>query len=204
MCTSRDSKRLRAERPGFTALELLLGMALTVLLAVGVSPLVIALQRAGVVETDRTIAVVQGRVAVARLERDLRMAGAGDSHFAAEYSVLEASAKQIVFLGHSGAKTGPCIMEWEIAGSTLMRRWGVCPNSRPTAFAHALYADNKSMLEGLSGDAHFSYVVSGAPVSGSVPKSDLGWVEAVVLSSGGRDAAGEWRTAICTTARLGR
>jgi hypothetical protein len=204
MCISSQSRRGRLRSGGFTALELLMGMALTVFLAVGVAPLVLSLQRASVLATDRAVAVAQGRVAVARLERDLRLAASGDSEFEMEGAILEATAKQVVFLGRSGATTGSCLIEWEIAGSSLMRRWGPCPNSLPAVFAHSLYSDNKSMLESLSSDSHFSYVVKGVSASGPISSSDLGWVEAVVFLAGGRDSAGEWRTLASTTARVGR
>lgn len=132
------------------------------------------------------------------------MATSRDSEFAVEGPVLQATAKQVVFLGCSETTIGSCLIEWEISGPSLMRRWGPCPSSRPVAFVHSLYVDNKSMLEGLSGDAHLSYLVNGASVDGSVPNSDLAWVEAVVLSAGGRDSGGHWRGQVSTTARVGR
>ena len=204
MSISSASMRVLIRSEGFTALELLLGMALTVFLAVGVSPLVVALERADVTAGDRTVAVSQGRVAVARLERDLRLASSGDCGFAVEGPILEATAKQVVFLGHPGPAAGPYLQEWEISGSSLMRRWGACPSSLPSTFPHSLYADNKTMLEGLSSDARFSYVVNGASVSGTVSKSDLAWVDAIVLYAAGRDSAGVWRAEVSTTARVGR
>ncbi len=204
MSTSRDCRGRTSLSRGFTALELVVALALTALLAVCVAPLVLSLQKAGVSASDRTVSVTQGRVAAARLEMDLRMASCGDSDFAVEGPVLEATAKQIVFLGRTVAGVGPCLIEWEISGASLMRRWGPCPEVLPAAFAHSLYSDNKSMLEGLSANCGFSYEVAGALVSGTVPNGDLPWVEAVVLATDGRDSGGEWRPQVRTIGRVSR
>jgi hypothetical protein len=190
-------------RAGFTALELLVGLTLTVLLALGVAPLLISLQAAEVRETDRTVAVLQGRVAAARLEKDLRTATAGGSSFAIDGPIVAATSQQVVFLGCAGGRPGLSIIEWEIIGSTLMRRWGPCPRLRPTAFAHTLYVDHKSMMEGLASDARFSYAVTGTAVTADVAANDLECVQAVLLRGSGRDADGDWPSAICTVARVG-
>jgi hypothetical protein len=203
MCTSSRASRRTLRQEGFTALELLLGMVLSVFLAMSIAPVVFSLQKTGVVESDRAVVLLQGRVAAARLERDLRMAGVG-YRLPAEGPVLKASDKEVVFLSHSGANNDPCVTEWEIVGSNLMRRWGPSPSSLPTVFIHSLYVDNKTMLEGLSGDAHFSFMIDGQVVEGTVRQSDLGWIEAVVLSASGQDAAGEWCAALWTIARVGR
>jgi hypothetical protein len=204
MSTSSDCSSRTTLPGGFTALELVIGLALTAILTVCVAPFVISLQKAGVSVADRTVSVTQGRVAAARLEMDLRMASSGDSRFAVEGPVLEATAKQLVLLGRAGAGSGPCVIEWEIAGSSLMRRWGPCPEYLPAVFAHSLYSDHKSMLEGLSSNSHFSYEVAGALVSGTVTKRELAWVQAVVLATDGRDSAGEWRSQLRTRGRVGR
>jgi hypothetical protein len=188
---------------GFTAIELLVGASLAVMLILALAPLVTALQAAGTREADRTITVLQGRVAVARLERDLRMASAGRSSFAVEGPVLEATAKQIVFLGVTGAHTGVSVIEWEIVGSTLMRRWAPCPTAKPLSLAHGLYTDNKSMLEALDSDTRFSYLVNGTVRNGTVPNADLASVQGVVLRGSGHDASGVWSTGISCQARVG-
>jgi hypothetical protein len=203
MCTSRKRLFGWLGLVGFTVLELLVGITLTVILVVGVSPLLVSLQAAEVRETDRTIAVLQGRVAGARLERDLRMATGGSSRFPIDGPIIEATPRQIVFLGRSRGAPGLSIIEWEVVGSSLMRRRGPCPRLRPSLVSHSLYVDHKSMMEGLAGDARFSYVVNGAPVPFSVSATDLPVVQTVLLRGSGRDANGEWPTAVYTMARVG-
>jgi hypothetical protein len=203
MSTSSAGDTLRMEGPGFTALELLVGMSLAVLMMLGVAPLVTSLQAGGTREVDRTVVTLQGRVAVARLERDLRMATALGSYFGVDGAVLEATQRQVVFLGRTGGGSGLCLIEWEVVGATIMRRWGPCPARRPISFAHSAYVDNKSMLEGLAGDACFSYIVNGSMRAGALPESELAGVQYVVLRGSGHDMRGEWPSAIRATARVG-
>lgn len=204
MSTSSLQSSKMGSAAGFTTLELLVGMALTVVLFLGVSPLVVTIQKTGVREGDRTIAVLQGRVAEARLEKDLRLASAGGSAFPTDGPVLQATARQVVFLGHIDRLSALSIVEWEIVDGNLMRRWGPSPKSRPASFSHSLYVDNKSMLEGLAGDACFTYVVNGAVVEGTVPTDDLSFVDEVAIRGKGSDTAGVWPLAISGTARVGR
>jgi competence protein ComGC len=204
MCISSVARASGRRSAGFTALELLVGIALTVLLALGVAPLVLSLQAAEVQEADRTVMMMQGRVAAARLERDLRMASAFGSSFSAEGPILEATPRQVVFVGRTGGKSGLSIIEWELSGSALMRRWGPSPGARPVSFGHSLYVDHKSMVEELADDAHLSYLVNGVVVSGKVPATDLAGVEAVVICGSGRDTRGYWPAAVFATARVGR
>jgi hypothetical protein len=190
-------------RGGFTALELLVGTSLALMLILAVAPLATAMQAGGTREADRTIAVMQGRVAVARLERDLRMATAGNSNFAVEGPILEASSKQVVFLGVTGGSSGLCLIEWEVVGSTLMRRWTPCPATKPMSYSHALYVDNKSMLEGLAGDTRFVYLANGVMKSGNLRSCELASVQGLTLRGSGQDASGQWSSEICCEALVG-
>ncbi len=203
MSTSSYRTPIGAVGSGFTALELLLGITLTVLLALGTAPLVLSLQAVGVRETDRTVSMLQGRVAAARMERDLRLASASGSLFAVHGPILEATPSQIVFLGPTAGVAGTGLIEWEIAGSSLMRRWGSCPLVRPASFGHSLYADHKTMLGGLAGGTQLTYLVNGRLVTNRVLEADLPCVEAVMLSGDGRDSSGEWPWGISIVARVG-
>jgi type II secretory pathway component PulJ len=203
MSTSSKLDMSGLGRGGFTALELLVGTSLAVMLTLATAPLLISMQTRGTIEADRTITVLQGRVAVARLERDLRMASAGDCDFAVEGPILEASTKQVVFLGTTGGSSELCLIEWEVVGSTLMRRWTPCPVAKPISFAHALYVDNKSMLEGLAEDTRFEYLVNGAMKSGTLGNSELPGVRGLTLRGGGQDVGGQWSKAICCEALVG-
>jgi Tfp pilus assembly protein PilW len=207
MCTSRG-RLLRSWGPsavtGFSLVELIVGLALAMCVAVAAAPSWLALESTGASEADRTVCLLQGRVAVARLERELRLASAAGCPFAVTGPVLEASVSQLVFLERSPGSSVPLVVEWEIAGRSLMRRWGPCPAARPLAFAHSLYRDNKTMLEGVRSGSVFEYVVRGSVGAGPVCASDLASIEAVVvrLEAGGAGARGPVETA--ATARVGR
>lgn len=189
---------------GFTLIELLVGITLTVLLVLGTSPLLLAVQGAGVKEADRTIVMLQGRVAAFRLERDLRSASAGGSEFTTDGAVLEATPRQVVFLSRVPHTESLCIVEWEIVGTSLMRRWGPCPDMRPGHFSHSLYVDNKTMLEGLAEDAHFVYWTGGQRLEESVSSDNLVFIERVSLQGSGRDSEGKWPWAVSAAGWIGR
>jgi hypothetical protein len=204
MCTSSISRGRQVRVAGFTALELLIGLTLTVLLALAVAPLSLSLQTTGVREADRTVVLLQGRAAAGRFERDLRLATAGGSPFWAGGPILQATPWQVVFLGRAGDGAVLNILEWEIGADCIMRRWGRCPTVKPLTFAHALYVDHKSMLDGIAPYGAFSYLVNGKVLAGTVPESSLVSIEAVILRAKGHDSAGDWPLGLWTTARVGR
>jgi prepilin-type N-terminal cleavage/methylation domain-containing protein len=199
-----------SERPvpgssrGFTLIELLVGLALTVCIAVAVAPLWLSLERAGATEADRTVQSLQGRVAVARFERDLRLASASGCPFALESPVLEASDSQVVLLDRSAEGDVPIIVEWEIVSGALMRRWGFCPSSKPVVYRHSLYRDHKTMLEGVTKASAFSYVLNGESVTTRLEEEDLGSIEAVVLEGWALAQGGGASIEVSTTARVAR
>jgi prepilin-type N-terminal cleavage/methylation domain-containing protein len=203
MCTT-EARAPRAAPRGFTAIELLLGLTLAVVLALAIMPLTVGLEGLGTREADRTIAVLQGRVAAARLERDLRLATAGGSPFPVDSAILQATPWQIVFLGSADDDTKLDLVEWEFTEGRLMRRWGECPEELPEGFAHSLFRDSKTVLEGLHEGEPLSYVVNGGTAKGPIAQQDLCRVEAVVLRVEGEDAAGVWPQGLLTVARVGR
>jgi prepilin-type N-terminal cleavage/methylation domain-containing protein len=194
---------------GFSLLELLVGLALSVVLAVAVAPVWLSLQSGGAAAADRTIWLLQERVATARLERDLRLAGGDGCAFAVTGAVLEASASQVVFLERSTCGAEPRIVEWEIVGGNLMRRWGNSPAQCPDAYVHSLFVDSKTMLEGVASGSGFTYVVNGVGSGAPVARTRLAAIDGVVVhvkTGQGRitEAAGAESTEITTTARVGR
>jgi prepilin-type N-terminal cleavage/methylation domain-containing protein len=198
------SSTRRPQLTGFTLIELLVGLAIVVSLAAALAPVWLSLERAGANEGDRAISFVQGRVAVARLERDLRLAGAAGCPFPTTCAILEALPSQVVLLERGAEGTAPSIIEWEIAKGSLMRRVGRCPASRPVAFAHSLYSDNKTMLEHLDASSELAYVVNGVRVPGPVAAGDLALVDFVVLAVATKPAPAPGQVPISTTARVGR
>jgi hypothetical protein len=82
----------------------------------------------------------------------------------------------------TGEATAPLIVEWEIVGGSIMRRWGPCPVTRPTSYAHALYTDSKTMLENVDTTrSQFSYSVGEVAASTTVSPADLALVDGVTL-----------------------
>jgi len=184
--------------------ELLVGLALALCLAAAAAPLWLSLERAGTREGDRTVQWLQGRVAVARLERDLRLASGVGCRFPVNGPLLEATADQAVFLERTQPGESPILVEWELAGGALMRRWGDCPATRPSWYRHSLFRDHKTMLEGVRPGSAFSYVVDGVETPGPVIGAGLWSVDAVVLTVRA-DVEGErGLVRVATIARVGR
>ncbi len=202
ICTSRPGGK--EDDLGFSALELLIGLALTVCLALSICPLWTHVNGVAAARTDLSVTMVQSRVAIARLERDLRLSSAAECRFATAGPVLAASPSQVIFLEPPVAGLEPLLVEWELNGGALMRRRGVCPDARPATFAHSLYVDNKTMLEHLEPGGVFRYVVDGIMVEGPVPPSELASVEAVVLDARVRIVGGPGAVAVGSVARVGR
>jgi hypothetical protein len=201
-CTSRQGGEDKLR--GFSAIELLIGLGLTVCLALAVCPLWTNMGKAAAARTDMSVAVVQSRVAVARLERDLRLSSAAGCRFTTLGPVLQASNSQVVFLQRTGDGLEPVLVEWELSGRALMRRWRKCPAERPGEFAHSLYADHKTMLEQLETGGIFKYVVDGVTVPGPLSASELASIEAVMLEARVRVAGASGSVAVATVALVGR
>jgi len=189
---------------GFTIMELVVGVSLALLLALGVGPLVLFIQSSGSLEGDRSVAFMQGRVSGARLERDLRTASAEDCPFKVDGPVLQANDRQVVFLSRCSDDETLVMVEWEVVGSRLMRRWAACPTQKPLSFVHSLYVDNKTMLEGVGSDATFAYALDGGSSLAEVTERDLSKVAVVSLSCRGSDRNGTWSTLAEVKARVGR
>jgi len=178
-CTSEGSD-LGLDR-GFSILELLIGLSLALALAAAVVPVWISLGSLGVRQGDKTVSLLQTRVAIARFERDLRLASGRGCPFSASGAVLEAKAAHVIFLQRPSVGFVPTLVEWEIVDGSLMRRSGPCPAARPASYPHSLYADNKTMLEGVQGGSLFRYLVRGVEVAAPIVEANLAAVEGVIL-----------------------
>jgi Tfp pilus assembly protein PilW len=134
---------LPEERTGrLSLIEILLGLSIALSLALAVAPVWVSFQSLGVREGDETIWALQGHVAGARLERDLRLAGSRHCPFSTAGMILQATASQVVLLVASSDESAPLLVEWELVNGSLMRRWGTCPSILPSTFGHYLYSDN--------------------------------------------------------------
>jgi hypothetical protein len=189
---------------GFTAMELILGITLALLVIMALAPLWLSLQRSGTWEADRVIKVMQARVAIARLERDLRLATAGGCLFSTSEAVLEATPTQVVFLCRGTDDGDLLIVEWEVSEGRLMRRWGWCPPSRPTTYTNPLYIDHKTMFEEVAEGSGFCYSVCGRPRLGPISKEELSLIDAVTMRLSVLGDAGAWSSGLSTTAPVGR
>jgi len=193
---------------GLTLVELMVALALAVFLIAAIAPLVTSISRAGVDEADRTLHAVQARVAFARFEQDLRMAAGLGSPLPVASPILEATATRVVLLTRAEVGEDPLLVEWEIRGSSIMRRWGQCPNSLPDTFGTALFIDNKTMLEGLRSGSRFMFAAGVAPLEPPLDDRDLMRIYRVALQlvispvSAGGPLIG--RTVLATWGRVGR
>ena len=146
---------------GFTLLELLLALALTVTLAAAVLPVWTGLLEYQTAASDHVIDLAQGRVAGARLVRDLRLASAADMAQAGGVALLRAEEEELVLLSQVGVEGGLELVEWELDGSRLVRRRSPWSGPLPDSIGHGAFIDHKTMLEGVSGDARFAYMAGG-------------------------------------------
>ena len=159
MSTSRWA--LLGKESGFSLVEVIVGISLVLVLSAALLALWTGLERSGVRDGDRMVELIQSRVAIARLERDVRLASALGCAFVAETALLDAEAGQFVLLTRTVESGPPSLVEWEVVGSSLMRRKGPIPQTRPGAFSHSLYSDNKTMLEGLNPGSRLHYLAGG-------------------------------------------
>ena len=100
---------------------------------------------------------------------------------------MQAGPFQLVLLERTEEGV-PILVEWEIVGRALMRRWGPCPTTAPTTFVHSLYLDHKTMLERVDpARSRFVYEVAGSMMVAPIPGADLPQVDAVKLELCSRD-----------------
>jgi prepilin-type N-terminal cleavage/methylation domain-containing protein len=205
--TSESPARSKAAEPyesGFTLIELILGLSLAVILALAVAPLWISVQGGSAREGDQTVRFLQGRVAVSRFERDLRLASAADCPFSLTAPIVEATASRVVFVTRPSYGVSPILVEWEIIGGSLMRRWGPCPSTRTVARAGSAYRDNKTMLEGVQSGSSFSYVVDGTSQVAPGSDAELAAVESVALDLRAESEGARSPVRVVSEARVGR
>ncbi len=186
MCTSerlrQDRTQHRARARGFSVIELILGLALTVCLAVAVAPLWLSLQSTGVREGDQTVRLLQARVAVARFEHDLRLASARRLPVLAERTDLGGLAV-LRWCFWSGRRPMPRRSWWNGRSSTGPS-CAVAARVRrqdPSVFSHSLFVDHKTMLEGVKPGSALAYLVGGVVVDPSAGVVDLASIDGVVL-----------------------
>ncbi len=202
--TSTSKTSVVARSWGFTLIELLVGLALVLTITAAVLPLWSSFERMGARAADDAVQSLQGRVAIGRLERDLRLASASGCPFVVSSPILEASASQIVFLERTSEGGALNLVEWEIVNGALMRRWGVCPAARPAVFKHTLYLDHKTMLENVAPESRFEYVVGGVRTAPPISVEHLEKIEAVVFEAESVSGTSVGSIGTKTTARVAR
>jgi prepilin-type N-terminal cleavage/methylation domain-containing protein len=167
ICTSsrspkRVGARVRLAAPvgdsyGFSLIELLVGLVLSLMLALAIAPLWTTASKVTVEGADRVVATFQARTAVARLERDLRLASALGGVGLECAPVVEADEHHLVVVTRSAANATPELVEWELVGGSLMRRRGPWAGIPAGGVSHSLFNDHKTMLEGLAAGGSFAY-----------------------------------------------
>jgi YD repeat-containing protein len=185
-------------------MEILLGIALALVLALGLAPVWLSFETLAAREGDATVWESQGRVAVARLEKDARLAGFDECSFTAAGAVLQATPSQVVLLVRNPGSSAPLLVEWEIVNGALMRRWGPCPSLKPAVFPHSLYVDSKTMLDDLDdGTSRFGYNLAGRVV-GEVDAADLQSVDGLSLGIVRQNRGPGVAASLSSVAQVGR
>lgn len=149
---------LVGDTAGFTLIELLVGMVLSLMLALAIAPLWVSAEKVTVEGGDRVLVTFQARTMVARLERDLRLAGALGGGGLECAPVVEADGHHLVVVTRSSSDATPELVEWEVVGASLMRRRGPWVGVPSGGVSHSLFTDHKTMLEGLATGASFAYL----------------------------------------------
>ncbi len=185
-------------------MEILLGIALALVLALGLAPVWLSFETLAAREGDATVWASQGRVAVARLEKDARLTGFDECSFAAAGAVLQASPSQVVLLVRNPDSSAPLLVEWEIVNGALMRRWGPCPSVKPAVFPHSLYVDSKTMLDEVDASkSAFGYSLAGRVV-GRVDAEGLQSVDELSIDVVRQNDGPGVAAAFGTVAQVGR
>jgi prepilin-type N-terminal cleavage/methylation domain-containing protein len=165
---------------GFSLIEVLVALALSLMIAMTVSTVWISTQRSQVEAADRVSARLMTRVVAARFEKDLRHATIEGCGTAITGSLLRAESQEVVMLSIAGGHD-PELVEWEVVGGSLMRRHGPWTGLVPPRSQHHAYTSNKTMLEGVGPSTGFAYGVTGLEVP-QVADGDLRLVTRVYLS----------------------
>jgi prepilin-type N-terminal cleavage/methylation domain-containing protein len=201
---STSSSKPGFREAGFSLIELLVGLSLTLVVAMAALALWEGLERSGAEAGDRMVRLIQGRVAVARLSRDLRLASAQGCPFVVSGALLEASSDHVVLLTRSGDSGDLLIVEWELVAGRLMRRRGSCPADRPATITHSLFVDNKTMIEDLSPGSRFRFFASGVEVGNPVNTGYLAAVDEVRLDARAGEAGRRTLVDVAGRSPLGR
>lgn len=144
---------------GFSLIEILVALVISLLLALAVAPLWFGLESSSAHAADRATVAGQSRVALARLERDLRTAVAEPLGRADGAAILRATPREVVLLVRAGSAVD--VVEWEVVGGALMRRCGPWLTQDLASLSHSWYSDHKTMLQGLLQSTDFSYLARG-------------------------------------------
>ncbi len=181
MCTSETGSPGR--EAGFSLIELLVALSLTACIVTAALAVWEGVERTGVGTGDRMVHLIQGRVAIARMSRDLRLASSQDCPFVVSGALLEAASDRVVVLTKSGDPGDLLLVEWQIVGGSLMRRRGSCPASRPSTIANSLFVDHKTMMEDVFAGSRFRFFVSGVEVETPVGAEFLAAIDEVRLDA---------------------
>ncbi len=158
---------------GFSLIELLVGLVLSLILALAIAPLWTTASKVTVEGADRVVATFQARTAVTRLERDLRLASALGGGGLECAPVVEADGRHLVVVTRSAANATPELVEWELVGGSLMRRRGPWVGIPAGGVSHSLFNDHKTMLEGLAAGGSFAYLSGARALAGNAtPERD--------------------------------
>lgn len=177
---------------GFSLLEVLVALCLSVLLLVGIAPLWITAVRTDSAAHGLLADLQRWRVVSARLEADLRAASAQGLPGVSCSPLLEASAERVVFVTRSGRDRSLEIVAWHFAGGSLMRRRAPA-GAGSTPRVPVAFSDNKTMMERVVG-GRFAYVTGGVELGSIPPAGDVRRIDRVRAHCA---LSGGWPNAPC-------
>jgi hypothetical protein len=193
-----------ARSAGFTLMEILVGLCLSLLLSAALVPLWSSALRRATGAADRVLCQVATHVATTRLERDLRFASAVGCLDLACGALLEATPTELVVLTRSMDGADRELVEWEITDGRIMRRRAPWTGTIPASFGHALYRDSKTVVEGAVSGTAFLYRAGETAFAGSVAGDELARVTAVRLGGSVTASADAGRVSLDQTFAVGR
>lgn len=170
----------RVSSCGFTLMEVLVGIVVTLILLLTLAPVWTGLEKRSVSNNDRMIGLLQSRVAAARLDRDLRLASGTGCGGILGSPLLKREWYELVLVTREAEGATPEIVEWEFAQGALMRRRGPWPGYLPGSITHSLYTDHKTMLEGVA-DGAFSYYAAGLELESCGVQAELDPTDKVLV-----------------------
>jgi hypothetical protein len=127
-----------------------------------------------------------------------------DCPFPAAGPVLGAGPSKVIVLVAVEAGQPPVLVEWELTGASLMRRWGPCTSARPELLGTSLFVDHKTMLEGVLDGSRFGFFLGYQEMDHPLALDELARLDRIELELVTAPLGQGEQSRISTAARVGR